>query len=78
MTGVQTCALPISANGKLRGEEMDEVYRWLYDNISIFGSEEKQDQAILIIKSGLVDHGVIVDPEINLSATLIRLGKLLV
>jgi replication factor C small subunit len=62
--------------GKLRSEEMEEVYRWLYDNITIFGDDEKQEQAILIIKQGMVDHTLIVDPEINLSATLIRLGRL--
>jgi len=62
--------------GKLRGEEMEEVYRWLYDNISIFGEEDKQDGAVLIIKQGLVDHTLIVDPEINLSAVLIKLGRL--
>jgi replication factor C small subunit len=62
--------------GKLRGEEMEEVYRWLYDNIVIFGEEDKQDSAVLIIKQGLVDHTLIVDPEINLSAVLIKLGRL--
>jgi len=62
--------------GKLRGEEMEEVYRWLYDNIGIFGEEDKQDSAVLIIKQGLVDHTLIVDPEINLSAVLIKLGRL--
>jgi replication factor C small subunit len=63
--------------GKLRAEEMEEVYRWLYDNISIFGEEAKQDSAILIIKQGLVDHTLISDPEINLSATLVKLAKLI-
>lgn len=62
--------------GKLRAEEMEEVYRWLYDNISIFGDEESQDKAILIIKSGLVDHTLIADAEINLAATLVKLAKL--
>jgi len=62
--------------GKLKAEEMEEVYRWLYDNLSIFGSEEKQDTAVLIIKQGLVDHTLVVDPEINLAATLIRLARL--
>jgi len=62
--------------GKLRAEEMEEVYRWLYDNIAIFGEEAKQDNAILIIKQGLVDHTLISDPEINLSATLVKLAKL--
>src|SRR6056300_1337059 len=40
--------------GKLKAEEMEEVYRWLYDNLEIFGEEEKQDTAVLIIKQGLV------------------------
>ena len=62
--------------GKIRAEEMEEVYRWLYDNLEIFGSEENQDKAILVIKAGLVDHTLIADPEINLSATLVKLAKL--
>ena len=57
-------------------EEMDEIYRWLYDNIELFGNEEQQDSAVLIIKQGLVDHALVADPEINLAATLIRLGRL--
>jgi DNA polymerase III delta prime subunit len=62
--------------GKLKAEEMEEVYRWLYDNLEIFGEEEKQDTAVLIIKQGLVDHALVVDPEINLAAVLIKLGRL--
>jgi replication factor C small subunit len=61
--------------GKLRAEEMEEVYRWLYDNIEIFGSEDQQDKAVLIIKQGMVDHTLVVDPEINLAATLIKLAR---
>jgi replication factor C small subunit len=61
--------------GKLRSEEMEEVYRWLYDNITIFGDEQKQDSAILVIKAGLVDHIICADPEINLSATLVKLAR---
>ena len=55
---------------------MDEIYRWLYDNVAIFGDEAKQDKAILIIKQGLVDHTLVIDPEINLAATLIRLANI--
>ena len=62
--------------GKLRAEEMEDVFIWLYNNLEIFGSEENQDKAIMIIKQGLVDHTLIVDPEINLAATLVRLSKL--
>jgi replication factor C small subunit len=62
--------------GQIRPEEVGEVFRWLYDHVSIFGDEEKQEKAIILIKQGLVDHAIIIDPEINLSATLIRLAKL--
>ena len=61
---------------KLRAEEMEEVYRWLYDNITIFGEEAKQDKAILIIKEGLVDHTLVIDAEINLAAVLVKLARL--
>jgi replication factor C small subunit len=62
--------------GQVRPEEIDEIYRWLYDNVAIFGEEATQDKAILIIKQGLVDHTLVSDPEINLAATLIRLSHL--
>ena len=62
--------------GQVRPEEIDEIYRWLYDNVAIFGEEAVQDKAILIIKQGLVDHTLVSDPEINLAACLIRLSHL--
>tara|TARA_B100001057_G_scaffold45624_1_gene40716 strand:+ start:2905 stop:3819 length:915 start_codon:yes stop_codon:yes gene_type:complete len=62
--------------GAVRPEEMEEIYRWLYDNIELFGDEEKQDTAVLTIKQGLVDHTLVADPEINLAATLIRLARI--
>jgi DNA polymerase III delta prime subunit len=62
--------------GKVRAEEMEEVYRWLYDNLEVFGDDQKQDSAIIIIKQGLADHTLVVDPEINLAATLVKLARL--
>ena len=62
--------------GSVRPEEMEDIFRWLYDNIELFGDEEKQNSAVLTIKQGLVDHTLVVDPEINLAATLIRLARL--
>ena len=59
-----------------RPEEIEDVYKWLYDNIDLFGDEEKQESAILIIKQGLVDHTLVSDPEINLAATMIRLSRM--
>ncbi len=59
-----------------RPEEMEEIYRWMYTNINLFGeTEEQQDKAVLIIKQGLVDHTICADPEINLAATLIKLAN---
>jgi replication factor C small subunit len=62
--------------GKIRSEEMEEVYVWLYNNLDVFGEESKQDSAVLIIKQGLVDHGLVIDTEINLAATMIKLARL--
>lgn len=62
--------------GKVRPEEIEDIYKWLYENLEIFGSDTKQEDAILIIKQGLVDHTLVVDPEINLAATLISLSRL--
>ena len=58
----------------VRPEEMEDVFRWMYDNLELWGTEpEKQDQAIVIIRQGLVNHSFVADPEINLSATLVEL-----
>jgi len=54
-------------------EEMEEIYRWLYDNSELFADPDK---AILIVKQGLADHTLVSDAEINLAATLIRLSHL--
>jgi hypothetical protein len=43
----------------------------------LFGADEQaQDNAVLIVKQGLVDHTIVADAEINLAATLIRLARL--
>lgn len=58
-------------------EEMEEVYRWMYENISLWSSTpEGQDQAILAIRKGLVNHAIVADAEINLSATLIEMSQI--
>jgi replication factor C small subunit len=62
--------------GKVRADEVEEIFTWLYNNLDIFGDEKKQDSAILIIKQGSVDHRLVTDPEINLSATLVKLARL--
>jgi hypothetical protein len=58
-------------------EEAEDVFRWMYDNLDLWGTTpERQDQAIVIIRNGLVSHNSVADVEINLSATLIELSQL--
>jgi DNA polymerase III delta prime subunit len=58
-------------------EEAEEVFRWMYDNLELWGdTPERQDQAIVIIRNGLVNNNAVADVEINLSATLIELGQI--
>lgn len=57
-------------------EEYDDIYRFLYQNIELWGSEEQQEKAIIIIRDGLVKDISVADREINLSATLVELSML--
>jgi len=61
----------------VRPEEMEEVFRWMYDNLELWSSDpEKQDQAIVIIRNGIANIPLVADQEINLSATMIELAGL--
>lgn len=58
-------------------EEAEDIFRWMYDNLDLWGNTaEQQDQAIVIIRNGLVSHNAVADVEINLSATLIELAAI--
>ena len=60
-----------------RPEEMEDVFRWMYDNLELWSKDtEKQDQAIIIIRNGLVNVPLVADQEINLSATITELCQL--
>ena len=61
----------------VRPEEMEEMFRWLYDNLDLWSKDiHKQDQAIVIIRNGYVNIPMVADQEINLSATLAELSGL--
>jgi replication factor C small subunit len=61
----------------VRPEEMEEIFRWSYDNLDLWGdTDEQKDQAILEIRQGLINHSFCADPEINLSATLVSLSNI--
>ena len=62
------------ACNNVRPDEMEDMFRWMYDNLSLWSkTPEGQDRAIVIIRNGLVNHSLVADPEINLSATLVEL-----
>jgi replication factor C small subunit len=63
--------------GRARPDEMEDIFTWMYQNLDLFGdTEEKKDSALLIIKQGMVDHSLIINPEVNLAATLVKLARL--
>lgn len=58
-------------------EESEEIFRWMYDNLDLWSKDEqKQDQAIVIIRNGAANVALVADQEINLSATLIELSQI--
>ena len=62
---------------QVRPEEMDELFRWMYDNLELWGeTQEQKDQAILIIAKGLRNIPLVADQEINLAATLVELCQI--
>jgi len=55
-------------------EEYEDMFRFMYRNLDLWGLDSDiQDQALLLIRKGLVNHSLCADAEINLSATLCEL-----
>jgi replication factor C small subunit len=55
-------------------EEYNEIFRFMYKNLEYWGNtEDQQNEALLVIRKGLVNHGLVGDVEINLAATMIEL-----
>jgi len=58
-------------------EDMDSMFTWMYSNLDLWSKDPvKQDQAIIIIRNGLINVPLIADQEINISATLAELCQL--
>jgi DNA polymerase III delta prime subunit len=81
-------AVALLQNGKVRQarehicrkiglEEYEDFYAFLTRNLSFWGDDEDtQDMALVIIRDGMIGHSLCGDPEINLSATLVKLDRL--
>ena len=62
---------------KIGLEEYEEVYTFVFRNLNFWSDDpDVQDFAIILIKEGMVSHSMCSDPEINLSATIVKLDRL--
>jgi len=62
---------------QIQPEEYEEFYRFLYQNLPLFGvTQDQQDSALLIIRQALLNHAVIADAEINASACIVELAHI--
>ena len=53
---------------------VEDIYRWLYDNLDMWGkSPEQKDAAIIIIRNGLANLPLVGIPEISVAASLAEL-----
>jgi replication factor C small subunit len=58
-------------------DEYEDIYRHMYENLQYWGDDDDiQKQAVIVIRNALVNHTVIADAEINLSACCIELELL--
>jgi replication factor C small subunit len=61
----------------VRNEDIESLFRWMYDNLDLWGTTpERQDQAIIIIRNGAATASLVTDQEINLSATIVELCQI--
>ena len=53
-----------------RPEEYEEVYKFMYRNLQLWGdTEQKQDPSNSYYSNGIAKSVAVADPEINLAAT---------
>ena len=53
---------------------VEDIYRWLYDNLDLWGTtHEQKDAAIIIIRNGLANLPLVGIPEISVAASLAEL-----
>jgi hypothetical protein len=56
--------------------QLEEIYRWMYNNLDLWGkTQEQKDAAIIVIRNGLANLPLVGIPEISLASTLIELTQ---
>jgi replication factor C small subunit len=62
---------------QVRQDEVDEFFRWCYNNLDLFSKTELgQDKAIIIIRNALFSNSQMADAEINIAAMLAELSQI--
>jgi DNA polymerase III delta prime subunit len=65
--------------GNVSGEEWEDLYRFLYENLHRapkFENTQRWEEGIIIVADHLYKHTLSADPEINAAAMFIKLGQL--
>jgi replication factor C small subunit len=56
---------------------IEEIYRWCYNNLDLWGkTAEQKDAAVIIIRNGLANLPLVGIPEISLAASLVELTSI--
>lgn len=57
--------------------EAEDIFKFMYRNLELWAdTQDKQNEAIIIIRNGLAKNMLVGDPEINISATFCELEML--
>jgi DNA polymerase III delta prime subunit len=60
---------------QIRPDEIDSLITWTYQNLDLFAdTEEKKDEAILVIRKAAVNASLVCDPEVNVAALFVELA----
>lgn len=57
-------------------EEWEQVYRFIYENISDCFNANQVEEALIIIAEHLYYHSIVADPEINAAAMIAKLSQI--
>lgn len=58
-------------------DDYNDIYRFLYQNLDLFGStQDQQDDALMIVRKAVIYHSTVADAELNLAACIAELTRL--
>lgn len=58
-------------------DDYPDIFRFMYQNLELWGdTEAQQNEALLLVRKGMINHGLACDIEINISATFVELSSI--